>query len=86
MALIEMTMNKITFTNRSTKTKRLIIEPWAEEYLIDPDVSVEIIATGKSTASVEIDYADRGIVVHGWTDGSLTVMLDGIELEQSPQT
>ena len=78
-------MKKITFTNRSTVTTRLIIEPWAEEYLIAPNISVDIVATGKTADAIEIEFVDRGVVVHGWSDGTVTVMRDGVEIEQSPQ-
>jgi hypothetical protein len=66
-------------------TTRLIVEPWAEEYLIAPNISVDIVATGKTADAIEIECVDRGVVVHGWSDGTVTVMRDGVEIVQSPQ-
>jgi hypothetical protein len=78
-------MKKIIFSNNSTKNMRLIIEPWAEEFLLSPGIIVEIIAAGENTDCLEIDYVDRGVAIHGWSGSALTVMLDGKALAQSPQ-
>jgi hypothetical protein len=83
MQPVRMTMqSKISFTNQSSDCVLLIIEPWAEEFRIQPKASVEILASAKGTPEgyFEIEYNQRGIAVHAWNDCVLTVMSDGREL------
>lgn len=79
--------SKIRFTNRSMNEVLLVLEPWAEEYRMQPNASVEIVATtgAELDGYFEIEWNHRGMVVHGWGGCVLTVMSNGVELEPSPQ-
>ena len=67
--------------NGSKKTMKLILEPWAREYKIRPDETVQILARGKNESLIEVEYNDDGnLTVYGWSD-DMRIMRDGEELE-----
>lgn len=75
---------KLSLHNNYTSEKKLlVVEPWCEEYWIDPGTSVEVIGTGgkADNAFFEIDYLDNGIIVYGWTGSIVYVLKDGKEVE-----
>lgn len=73
----------LTFINSSEHQVILILEPWAEEYKIDPQNKVEIVSNIRPEISVEIEYSDGNIIVYGWSDSVLSVICDGEKMEHS---
>ena len=72
----------LKFTNGSDKVMKIILEPWAEEYLVDAGATVEVIANGESKKNIEIEHDGEDLIVYGWSD-SMTVLCNGIP--QEPQ-
>ena len=72
--------NKLIFTNSSSNNMRLILEPWAEEYSIESNSTVEIIADNPSGKEIEIEYNDKAIIIYGWAD-SMVVQCNGSTLD-----
>ena len=71
----------LKFINSSQNQMILILEPWAEEYIIDAGKTVEIVANNKCDSSIELEYTDDGcIIVYGWSD-SITIYCDGQKLK-----
>ena len=74
---------KIEICNTSKQKILLILEPWAEEYWIEPSIGVEVIAEG-GQGCFEIQYSENGaLLVHAWSGSVASVFLNGKEL--SPQ-
>ncbi|MCO7568786.1 hypothetical protein NJH78_02265 [Pseudomonas chlororaphis] len=72
---------KVIYKNGAEKAVLLIVEPWAEEYLIESGQSVEVVDQGNSfEGCVEVEYFDGGIIVYGWEGSILSVFKSGVEL------
>lgn len=78
------TDSRISLTNDSKGLLRLVIEPWADQYKIEPGTTVEIIAgEDRIESQIAVDYRDDGfLVVHGWSN-DMKVMIDGEEMEEN---
>ena len=64
----------------------LIIEPWAEEYLLEPGVSVDVVGEGGAVdGSFEVEYFDKGMIFHGWEGSVVSVLVNGQEVIPSIQ-
>ena len=62
---------KITYTNRTQGKLLIILEPWAEEYWIEPDQPVDIeVYNGSPGGHLEIEHTPEGLIVYGW-EGTL---------------
>jgi len=74
-------------TNSSGVPKRLILEPWGEEYSLPVGSVLEILAEGLPGAP-EFDFADECLTIYAWSGSTLTLVLDGAELDagQGPRT
>ncbi len=59
---------KIIYVNGCEKQILLIVEPWAEEYLIEPLAAVEIIGLGgkSSDAFFELESRDGMLILYAW--------------------
>ena len=74
---------KIEISNSSKQKILLILEPWAEEYWIEPNIGVEVIGEG-GQGCFEIQYSEKGtLLIHAWSGSVARIFLDGKEL--SPQ-
>jgi hypothetical protein len=63
-----------------------MLEPWAEEYWIEPDDLVKIEARGGTPdGHFELERTIEGLIVHGWEGTMISVFRDGTELKPSPQ-
>ena len=73
--------SQIEFENIGSTPVNLIIEPWAEEFKIRPGVKVQIVSDDIFGDLIEMDYCDNSLIIHGWGEGIVVVMIDGIEQE-----
>lgn len=72
---------KVMCGNGTKKTILLIVEPWAEEYLLEPGQSVDVIGKGGVAEGVfEVEYFDGGLIVYGWEGSVLSVFNNGVEV------
>jgi hypothetical protein len=75
-----------TYANRTERRLLLILEPWVEEYWIEPDDLIKIEAHGGTLRGhFELEHTDDGLIVYGWEGTTISVFQDGIELKPSPQ-
>ena len=73
--------SKIEFVNSGSTPVKLVIEPWAHEYKIRPGVKVQIVSDEIFSDLIEMDFWDNSLIIHGWGEGVVVVMIDGIEQE-----
>jgi hypothetical protein len=79
-------VGKITYTNRTGHRLRIILEPWAEEYWIEPDDPIDIVArSGKSAGHIEVEQTDEGLIIYGWEESVVSIFRAGKELGPSPR-
>jgi hypothetical protein len=76
----------LTYANRTQRRVLLIIEPWAEEYWVEPDDLIKIEArVGAPGGHFEVEHTVDGLIVHGWEGTMVSVLKYGRELKPSPQ-
>jgi len=76
------TTHTITYKNSSSRKVSIILEPWAEEYGIEPLVSVEIVGRGEPpTEGIEIESHDDTLIIYAWRGTILEVFKDGVLLD-----
>lgn len=69
---------KIIYKNSGINKIKLILEPWAEEYSIEPNSEVEIIIEGdleKGYLMIESD--NENLIVYGWEGSFIQLFKDG---------
>ncbi|MCO8161691.1 hypothetical protein NJC38_05925 [Pseudomonas sp. 21LCFQ010] len=77
---------RINCKNGTSEAMLLIVEPWAEEYWLEPGVSVDVIGKGGAIdGSFEVEYFDKGIIFYGWEGSVVSVFVNGQELAPSQQ-
>lgn len=78
---------KISCINGTSKVMLLIIEPWGEEYSLDPGVSVDVVGQeGAIDGILEVEYFDKGIIFYGWEGSVVSVFINGQEIVPDPQS
>lgn len=72
---------RITFDNKTGKPLLLIIEPWAFEYMLDPDSTYDIVAHCRREPTEEVLamelHNDKLIVFSGGDRPLVTLSKDG---------
>jgi hypothetical protein len=77
---------KITYTNRTRHRLRIILEPWAEEYWIEPNDPIDIVArNGNSRGHLEIEQIDAGLIIYGWEGLVVSIIRNGKGLAPSSE-
>lgn len=82
-----MSSQKFFFYNRNETALRLILEPWAEEYTVQPGQRVDIIVTTASVDDfVEFEHHPEAFLIWGQHDRSyITLSTNGKELVPTAQ-
>jgi len=81
-----MTSSRLTLQNTLERNLLLILEPWAEEYVLPPGTFVEILADLEhAQGDFEVSISSDHVVVTGWAGGVLRVFADGVEMAQRDQ-
>jgi hypothetical protein len=56
----------------------LILEPWAEQYLVQPGQTIDISATGGAVGSCfEVEQREECLIVFAWADCVVSVLSAG---------
>lgn len=65
---------RVRVTNERTTRLRPIVEPWANEYPIEPGTSCEVEFTCPESAhALEVEDGDEALVVYGWVGSTYRV-------------
>ncbi len=79
-------IQKLNCINGASERMLLIIEPWAEEYWIEPGMSVEVVGLGGNIDGYfEAERFDQGMIIYGWEGCVVSVFKDGKVIEPSLQ-
>jgi hypothetical protein len=77
---------KVTYINRTPAKALIVLEPWAEEYWIEPGVGVDIeVRNGTADHHLEVEHTTHGLTIYGWEGSVISIFRDGKELPPSPQ-
>ena len=77
---------KFNYTNGTEIELRVIVEPWAEQFVIKPGQLVEILVQGANTDDVvEIEQLPTGLTVYGYHGCIISISSNGKELVPSAQ-
>jgi hypothetical protein len=72
---------KFTYTNRTLSRLLIILEPWAEEYWIDPGEQIDLeVRNGTPGHQLELEQTSEGLTIHGWEGTVVYILRDGKEL------
>ncbi|MES2187305.1 MAG: hypothetical protein V4505_22335 [Pseudomonadota bacterium] len=78
-------VQQFKYTNDSGTDLRLVVEPWADQFVLHPGQQVDILVYGDVTGIVEFEQASDRFVVHSYDGSIIHVMSDGKELPPSDQ-
>ncbi|WP_189347968.1 hypothetical protein, partial [Mesorhizobium sp. M4A.F.Ca.ET.090.04.2.1] len=84
----QMPLNQtIVYRNNTDRAIRIVVEPWARQYLIDPTVEVEFRFFAESASANRIEIEESGKYLSLWPpDGGIVqLFVDGRELKQVAQ-
>jgi hypothetical protein len=71
-------IQKFTYTNRTQSRLLIILEPWAEEYWIDPGQQIEVeVRNGTPGHQLELEQTSEGSTIHGWEGTVICILRDG---------
>lgn len=76
---------RFTLKNGTTTDLRFTLEPWADQYVVGPGRSVELVVEGNLEGCLEFEHLSDGLVVYGYTGCLVSVWSDGSEVEPSDQ-
>jgi hypothetical protein len=66
---------KFIYRNSSPSALLLVLEPWAEEYLLAPDASVEVVGRGGAAGSFfELEQLDDRLIIYAWPGSIASVV------------
>jgi hypothetical protein len=69
--------SRVTVVNRFSHRLRFIVEPWANEFWMEPRETFEVVAQGPASGSLELAFGPDAIVVFGWSGSLVAVYADG---------
>ncbi len=72
---------RITVTNEKEQAITLYLEPWAEEYVIEPNGSLGLIGSGPP-GQFEVAACKEGLTVYGWSGSTVRVLRDGVDVSE----
>jgi hypothetical protein len=74
-------VQRLLYINSTGADVRITLEPWADQYLIHPGQTVEIVVRGDPNAGeIEFEQDASGLVIHGYTGSVVDIFSDGVEL------
>ena len=80
------TSQKLSYINGSDIELRVIVEPWAEQFLIRPGQRVEIhVRSEGEVGTIELEQLATGLVIYGYEGCTMSLISDGEELAPSAQ-
>jgi len=62
-----------------------VLEPWGEQYKMQPKASFIIVASAPSVGQLDIQIQEKRITIFGWTGSTVQLFQDGTEVGGSNQ-
>jgi hypothetical protein len=79
-------LQKFNYTNGVGTNLRVIVEPWADQFVIRPGQRVEILVRSEGVIGhVELEQLPTGLIVYGYEGCIISLSSDGEELMPSAQ-
>lgn len=72
---------QITVTNEQEQAITLYLEPWAEEYVIEPNGSLDLLGSGPP-GQFEVAACRGGLTVYGWSGSTVRVFRGGVDVSE----
>jgi hypothetical protein len=66
--------------NSGAKAIKFYLEPWAEEYVLEPGETIDIQARGPGGGALEVELGDAFVVVYCWVGATARLICKGAEL------
>ena len=77
---------KLRYTNRTQHRLLFILEPWAEEYWIEPGEHVDIeVRNGTPGHYLEFERTGEWLILYSTEGSVISILRDGKKLAPSPQ-
>lgn len=70
----------VRISNSGVAERKLVLEPWGEEYTMRPSSKFDVVARGPVGDCLEVEVADDYIFVYGWPGSVVSLFQDGVEL------
>jgi len=73
---------RLVISNQDETSIVLTIEPWAEEYQLEPQQTLSLTGTHTTSArgAFEVACVRGGLVVYSWPGSTLTVHSNGVDI------
>ena len=62
--------------NSFDKTITVVLEPWAEEFELEPDEKIAVVAYSDIPGTIEVIYGKDTLTVYLWTGSTFSVDTD----------
>jgi hypothetical protein len=76
---------RINVANDSPKPIQLWIEPWADEFIVEPATELTVEFDGPQKGEVGVSYVESGIQLFGFRGSSATVIKSGTVIWRAHQ-
>lgn len=70
---------RLRVTNEHDHPITLVVEPWAEEHLLEPNRSLEVVGSGPPGV-FEVSTCKDNVTVYGWSGSTVSVLRDGVDV------
>lgn len=71
---------KVPIRNRRKSAVKLRLEPWGEQFDIEPGSAVQVVGRGPEGDSIEVVWDAAGVTVFGWPGSVVSILRKGVDL------
>lgn len=77
---------KFAYTNSTETALRLSVEPWADQYIVQSGMQVDVVVRGDTTnGCLEIEQHPGGLTIYGYEGCIISLSSDGKSLVPAMQ-
>ncbi|HUS14337.1 MAG TPA: hypothetical protein VM536_04875 [Chloroflexia bacterium] len=74
---------RLRLHNSGPATLRILLEPWGDQYTMQPDDLFEVEAKGPAGDRLEVAVAPGTVTIYGWPGAMVRVLHNGRDLDTS---
>jgi hypothetical protein len=79
-------LQKFSYTNRAGMDMRITVEPWAEQFVIRPGQTIDVVvAGGVAGGCLELEQVADGLIIYGYEGTTVHLTSNGEELTPAVQ-